>query len=102
VHVYFNIQLMFCLCIYVLISKVAKKVFIGNLKPNETVDASNEASLLRHLDHPAIVKFYDSFVEADFFYIITEYCEVLKTVGTLFYCLVLIQPLRATGAVELS
>jgi len=65
---------------FVSIRKVAKKVFVGNLQPNETVDASNEANLLRHLDHPAIVKFYDSFVEADFFYIITEYCEVLKTV----------------------
>jgi len=57
---------------------VAKKVFIGSLQPDETVDASNEASLLKHLDHPAIVKFYDSFVEADFFYIVTEYCEVLQ------------------------
>jgi len=61
-----------------LIRKVAKKIFIGSLQPNETVDASTEASLLKHLDHPAIVKFYDSFVEADFFYIITEYCEVLE------------------------
>ena len=65
-------------CVFVSIRKVAKKVFIGNLQPNETVDASNEANLLRHLDHAAIVKFYDSFVEADFFYIITEYCEVLQ------------------------
>ena len=66
---------------------MAKKVFIGNLQPNETVDASNEANLLRHLDHPDIVKFYDSFVEADFFYIITEYCEVLKTVDSvLMFC----------------
>jgi len=55
---------------------VAKKIFVGNLEPHETVDASNEANLLRHLDHPAIVKFYDSFVEDEFFYIITEYCEV--------------------------
>jgi len=62
------------------IRKVAKKVFVGNLQPNETVGASNEANLLKHLDHPAIVKFYDSFIEADFFYIVTEYCEVLKTV----------------------
>jgi len=64
------------------IRKVAKKVFVGNLQPNETVGASNEANLLKHLDHPAIVKFYDSFIEADFFYIVTEYCEVLKTVGS--------------------
>lgn len=57
---------------------MAKQVFVGSLQPNETVDASNEANLLRHLDHPAIVKFYDSFIEADFFYIVTEYCEVQK------------------------
>lgn len=63
---------------------MAKKVFVGNLQPNETVDASNEANLLRHLNHPAIVKFYDSFIEADFFYIVTEYCEVLmKTITSL-------------------
>ena len=66
--------------IFVSIRKVAKKVFIGNLQPDETVDASNEANLLKHLNHPAIVKFYDSFIEANFFYIITEYCEVTEIV----------------------
>nr|XP_021147407.1 serine/threonine-protein kinase Nek11 isoform X2 [Columba livia] len=34
-----------------------------------------EAQLLSKLDHPAIVKFYASFVERDSFCIITEYCE---------------------------
>lgn len=28
------------------------------------------------LDHPSIVKFHDSFMDGDFFCIITEYCEV--------------------------
>ena len=28
------------------------------------------------LDHPSIVKFHDSFMEKDFFCIITEFCEV--------------------------
>jgi len=53
-----------------------KKVFVGNLKPDETVDAAHEAGLLRNLDHPGIVRFYDSFVDAGFFCIVTEFCDV--------------------------
>ena len=30
---------------------------------------------LLQLDHPSIVKFHDSFMDKDFFCIITEYCE---------------------------
>ncbi|XP_059703486.1 serine/threonine-protein kinase Nek11 isoform X2 [Haemorhous mexicanus] len=55
--------------------KVLKEISVGNLKPNETVEANLEAQLLSKLDHPAIVKFYASFVERDNFCIITEYCE---------------------------
>ncbi|KAM6281980.1 serine/threonine-protein kinase Nek11 [Porphyrio hochstetteri] len=55
--------------------KVLKEISIGALKPNETVEANLEAQLLSKLDHPAIVKFYASFVERDSFCIITEYCE---------------------------
>ncbi|KAI1242884.1 hypothetical protein IHE44_0000441 [Lamprotornis superbus] len=55
--------------------KVLKEISVGNLKPNETVEANLEAQLLSKLDHPAIVKFYTSFVERDSFCIITEYCE---------------------------
>ncbi|XP_042745040.1 serine/threonine-protein kinase Nek11 isoform X3 [Lagopus leucura] len=55
--------------------KVLKELSIGDLKPNETVEANLEAQLLSKLDHPAIVKFYASFVERDSFCIITEYCE---------------------------
>ncbi|XP_064272071.1 serine/threonine-protein kinase Nek11 isoform X2 [Passer domesticus] len=55
--------------------KVLKEISVGNLKPNETVEANLEAQLLSKLDHPAIVKFYASFVERDSFCIITEYCE---------------------------
>ncbi|NXR61743.1 NEK11 kinase, partial [Rhadina sibilatrix] len=55
--------------------KVLKEISVGNLKPNETVDANQEAQLLSKLDHPAIVKFYASFVERDSFCIVTEYCE---------------------------
>uniref|UniRef100_A0A8D2LUC5 Serine/threonine-protein kinase Nek11 n=1 Tax=Varanus komodoensis TaxID=61221 RepID=A0A8D2LUC5_VARKO len=55
--------------------KVLKEISVGNLKPNETVEANLEAKLLSRLDHPAIVKFYTSFVEGESFCIITEYCE---------------------------
>ncbi|NXK04327.1 NEK11 kinase, partial [Herpetotheres cachinnans] len=55
--------------------KVLKEISIGDLKPNETVEATLEAQLLSKLDHPAIVRFYASFVERDSFCIITEYCE---------------------------
>jgi len=56
--------------------KVVKKVFIGNLRPDETVDAAQEAGLLRNLNHPGIVRFYDSFIDAEFFCIVTEFCDV--------------------------
>ncbi|XP_062980456.1 serine/threonine-protein kinase Nek11 [Elgaria multicarinata webbii] len=55
--------------------KVLKEISVGDLKPNETVEANVEAQLLSKLDHPAIVKFYTSFVEGESFCIITEYCE---------------------------
>ncbi|XP_006846700.1 PREDICTED: serine/threonine-protein kinase Nek11 [Chrysochloris asiatica] len=55
--------------------KVLKEISVGELKPNETVQANLEAQLLSKLDHPAIVKFHASFVEQDHFCIITEYCE---------------------------
>ncbi|XP_061230959.1 serine/threonine-protein kinase Nek11 [Neopsephotus bourkii] len=55
--------------------KVLKAISVGDLKPNETVEANLEAQLLSKLDHPSIVRFYASFVERDGFCIITEYCE---------------------------
>ncbi|KAM6223860.1 serine/threonine-protein kinase Nek11 [Rhynchocyon petersi] len=55
--------------------KVLKEICVGELNPNETVQANLEAQLLATLDHPAIVKFHASFVEHGNFCIITEYCE---------------------------
>ncbi|XP_048190424.1 serine/threonine-protein kinase Nek11 [Perognathus longimembris pacificus] len=55
--------------------KVLKEISVGELNPNETVQATLEAQLLSKLDHPAIVKFHASFVEKTNFCIITEYCE---------------------------
>ena len=53
-----------------------KEISVGDLQPDETVDAMHEANLLKNLDHPGIVKFFDSFMDGEFFCIVTEYCEV--------------------------
>ncbi|XP_076869419.1 serine/threonine-protein kinase Nek11 [Brachyhypopomus gauderio] len=55
--------------------KVLKEIQVGDLKPAETVKAVQEARLLSQLLHPAILKFFTSFLERDVFCIITEYCE---------------------------
>ncbi|CAH1779518.1 unnamed protein product, partial [Owenia fusiformis] len=55
--------------------KVLKEISVGDLQPDETVDAMHEAKLLSKLDHPGIVKFHDSFLDGEFFCIVTEYCE---------------------------
>ncbi|XP_072548612.1 serine/threonine-protein kinase Nek11 isoform X2 [Salminus brasiliensis] len=55
--------------------KVLKQIPVGDLKPDETVRATQEAQLLSQLHHPAILKFYTSFLERDVFCIVTEYCE---------------------------
>ncbi|XP_055955396.1 serine/threonine-protein kinase Nek11-like isoform X1 [Patella vulgata] len=57
--------------------KVVKEIYVGDLQPDETVDANHEARLLSRLKHPNIVKYFDSFVDTggEYFCIITEYCE---------------------------
>uniref|UniRef100_A0A3Q3IWG7 non-specific serine/threonine protein kinase n=1 Tax=Monopterus albus TaxID=43700 RepID=A0A3Q3IWG7_MONAL len=55
--------------------KVLKQIPLGNLRPDETVQAAQEAQLLSQLHHPAILTFYHSFLERDAFCIITEYCQ---------------------------
>lgn len=55
--------------------KVLKEISVGDLQPDETVDAMHEARLLSKLDHPSIVQFHDSFIDGEFFCIVTEYCE---------------------------
>ncbi|XP_060717901.1 serine/threonine-protein kinase Nek11 isoform X1 [Tachysurus vachellii] len=55
--------------------KVLKEIPVGGLKPDETVKATQEAQLLSQLHHPAILRFYTSFLERDSFCIVTEFCE---------------------------
>ncbi|XP_062279202.1 serine/threonine-protein kinase Nek11 [Scomber scombrus] len=55
--------------------KVLKQIPLGDLRPDETVRANQEAQLLSQLHHPAILSFHHSFLERDAFCIITEYCQ---------------------------
>lgn len=55
--------------------KVLKEISVGDLAPDETVDAVSEAKVLSKLNHPGIVKFHDSFIDGESFCIVTEYCE---------------------------
>eukprot|EP00064_Thunnus_orientalis_P021984 superscaffoldBa00007027_g22159 len=58
-----------------LYKKVMKQIPLGDLRPDETVRATQEAQLLSQLQHPAILTFYHSFLERDAFCIITEFCQ---------------------------
>ncbi len=42
---------------------------------NKINEILNEIEILKNLDHPNIVKIFEFFIEADGYYIITEYCE---------------------------
>ncbi|XP_067366164.1 serine/threonine-protein kinase Nek11 isoform X1 [Channa argus] len=55
--------------------KALKQIPLGDLRPDETVRATQEAQLLSQLHHPAILTFHHSFLERDSFCIITEYCQ---------------------------
>uniref|UniRef100_A0A8C4HFW5 non-specific serine/threonine protein kinase n=1 Tax=Dicentrarchus labrax TaxID=13489 RepID=A0A8C4HFW5_DICLA len=55
--------------------KVLKQIPLGDLRPDETVRATQEAHLLSQLHHPAILTFYHSFLEGDAFCIVTEFCQ---------------------------
>lgn len=46
------------------------------MSPNESLDAEHEAGILARIRHPNIVRFYDSFIDASYFCIVTEFCEV--------------------------
>jgi NIMA (never in mitosis gene a)-related kinase len=55
---------------------VAKKIMLGQLNLKEKNMALAEAELLKCLDNPFIVKYKESFMEAeDLLIIVMEYCE---------------------------
>lgn len=53
---------------------VAKKVFLQNMKQEEREKSTQEVHILRQLDSPFVVKYYDSFFENKELIIIMEYC----------------------------
>lgn len=53
-----------------------KEVSVGEMQPDETIESVHEATLLSKLDSPYIVKYHDSFLDGEYFCIVTEYCEV--------------------------
>nr|XP_039251160.1 serine/threonine-protein kinase Nek11-like [Styela clava] len=55
--------------------KVLKQICVGTIDPGETVDAMHEAKLLSRLQHRSIVQFHESFLDGQFFCIVTEFCE---------------------------
>ena len=56
--------------------KVSKIIQLDINNNDEMENAIMEASILASLEHPNILKFYDSFLLSRYFCIITEYCEV--------------------------
>lgn len=47
------------------------------MQSDESVESVQEARLLAKLDNPYILKYYDSFLDGEYFCIVTEYCEVI-------------------------
>lgn len=60
----------------VFLRKVLKEVTVGDMQSDESVESVQEARLLAKLDNPHILKYYDSFLDGEYFCILTEYCEV--------------------------
>ncbi len=55
---------------------------------NKLNDILNEIEILKNMDHPNIVKIFEFFIEADGYYIITEYChggELFKAIKSKGY-----------------
>jgi NIMA (never in mitosis gene a)-related kinase 11 len=48
---------------------------LNDVQPNESLDAVHEAKLMQKLEHPCIVKFYESFLDGEQFCIVSEFCD---------------------------
>ena len=57
------------------ITRAMKCIKKKNAKPSKEKELFNEAKILKGLDHPNIVKLFELFQDAKFYYMITEYCE---------------------------
>ena len=54
---------------------VLKKINIKNMKQKHQKEAIKEVQILRKVNHQNIIKYYTSFIDEDFLYIIMEYAQ---------------------------
>jgi serine/threonine protein kinase len=54
---------------------VMKRVNLNSLKPSYRKEALREVQLMKRLQNPHIVRYYNSFMEGENLYIIMEYAE---------------------------
>ncbi|KRX10221.1 Protein kinase-like domain [Pseudocohnilembus persalinus] len=54
---------------------VMKQINISKMNTRMKADAINEVTILAKLNHPHIVKYYDSFIDRNLLNIVMEYCE---------------------------
>ena len=52
-----------------------KQIDIKEMKSKYRMEAINEVNILTKMEHPYIVKYFDSFIEKNTLNIIMEYCE---------------------------
>jgi serine/threonine protein kinase len=53
-----------------------KEIDALGIDTKEAFTIAKEATMLASLNHNNILKFHDSFLDNDFFYIVTQYCSV--------------------------
>ena len=53
-----------------------KRIDLGDIDAVKAIDIGQEATTLASLSHVNIIKYFDSFRNEEYFYIITEFCEV--------------------------
>jgi calcium-dependent protein kinase len=52
--------------------KIIKK---ANITPTDIDSIKTEVALLKKLDSPSIVKYYESYEDEKYLYVVMEYCE---------------------------
>ena len=54
-----------------------KRMDLDNVDSIRAIDIAQEATTLASLSHPHIIKYFESFRDNEYFYIITEFCDVI-------------------------
>lgn len=62
---------------------VVKKLQIAELNRSEQLAAINEVKLLAAMDHPHVVRYFDSFIDDGNLYIVMEECDVGDLAGVI-------------------